>query len=183
MFLCTTPRPPSCAMAMARPASVTVSIAADSSGIFSEMVLVRRVWRLTSRGTTEEWAGSSRTSSKVRAFWTTRILPFLLCAKADYTRLVTPGKRLERPLERLPVDAGEKMALPCADSRFAEIGDESAKTSVGGLLRCRDGADCGDRRGSPVQVDRREWPRRLWGPAAGERQGGARQSRPRTRGS
>src|SRR5665811_936098 len=58
MFLCTMPMPPSCAMAMARRASVTVSIAADSSGMFSVMLGVRRVWRLTSRGTTVEWAGT-----------------------------------------------------------------------------------------------------------------------------
>ncbi len=73
MFLCTMPRPPSCAIAIARRASVTVSIAADSSGMFSVMLLVRRVARLTSRGTTREWAGTSRTSSNVSAFRTTRM--------------------------------------------------------------------------------------------------------------
>ena len=34
---------------------------------------VRRVLRETSRGRTREWAGTSRTSSKVSAFWTTRM--------------------------------------------------------------------------------------------------------------
>ena len=36
MFLWMMPRPPSCAMAMARRASVTVSIAAETSGMFSD---------------------------------------------------------------------------------------------------------------------------------------------------
>ena len=73
MFLCTTPSPPSCAIAMARRVSVTVSIAADSSGMFSETVPVRRVLRLTSLGTTRECAGTSKTSSNVSAFRTTRM--------------------------------------------------------------------------------------------------------------
>ena len=37
MFLWMTPMPPSCAMAMAMRASVTVSMAADSSGMLSRM--------------------------------------------------------------------------------------------------------------------------------------------------
>src|SRR3954465_14989529 len=77
MFLCTMPMPPSCAMAMARRASVTVSMAADISGILSAMLLVSCVVRLTSRGRTVEWAGTSRTSSKVSAFCRTRILLIL----------------------------------------------------------------------------------------------------------
>ncbi len=47
MFLWMMPMPPSCASAMARPASVTVSIAADSSGMFSVMREVRGVRRST----------------------------------------------------------------------------------------------------------------------------------------
>src|SRR5437867_11109175 len=81
IFLCTKPKPPSWAMAMAKRLSVTVSIAADSSGMFSAIREVRRVWRLTSRGTTEEWAGRSRTSSKVSAFWTTRMVHFSYAQK------------------------------------------------------------------------------------------------------
>ena len=77
MFLCTMPMPPSCASAMARRASVTVSMAADTSGIFSSMARVSRVFRLTSRGRTVEWAGTSETSSKVSAFCTTRMLMIL----------------------------------------------------------------------------------------------------------
>jgi hypothetical protein len=48
-------------------------MAADTSGIFRAMERVRRVRTLTSRGMTEEYAGIRRTSSKVSAFWTTRI--------------------------------------------------------------------------------------------------------------
>src|ERR1700694_5085294 len=73
MFLWMMPMPPSCASAIARRDSVTVSIAADNRGMFRWMVRVRREERLTSRGRTVEWAGTSRTSSNVSAFWMTRI--------------------------------------------------------------------------------------------------------------
>src|SRR5678816_1606375 len=59
--------PPACAMAMARPASVTVSMAADTSGMPSSTVLVRRVRVSTWPGRTSEAPGTSNTSSKVRA--------------------------------------------------------------------------------------------------------------------
>ena len=48
------PMPPSWASEMARRASVTVSIAADRSGILSVMPVVSRVERSTSRGRTSE---------------------------------------------------------------------------------------------------------------------------------
>ena len=52
MFLWTTPMPPACAMAMAMLASVTVSIAAATSGMFSGMSRVNRV-------RTSVWCGST----------------------------------------------------------------------------------------------------------------------------
>ncbi len=54
MFLCTMPMPPSCASATARLASVTVSIAADTSGMFSAMFRESFVASCTSRGSTAE---------------------------------------------------------------------------------------------------------------------------------
>src|SRR5690606_250112 len=66
-FLCTLPMPPSWAMAMARRASVTVSIAAEMIGRFRRSEGVRRVARETSLGRTEECAGTSETSSYVSA--------------------------------------------------------------------------------------------------------------------
>ncbi|MNC35428.1 hypothetical protein D3C75_839130 [compost metagenome] len=54
MFLWMMPMPPSCAMAMARRDSVTVSIAAETSGMFSSIPRVRRVLRETSFGRTSE---------------------------------------------------------------------------------------------------------------------------------
>ena len=57
--------PPSRASAIASRASVTVSIAAETSGIESESDLVRRVAVETSFGSTSERCGTSRTSSKV----------------------------------------------------------------------------------------------------------------------
>ena len=62
-----TPIAPAWAMAMASPASVTVSIAAEISGMPSSMVLVMRVLVSTWPGMTSEAAGTSSTSSKVSA--------------------------------------------------------------------------------------------------------------------
>ncbi len=64
---CTTPRPPACAMAMARRASVTVSIAEETIGRLRLMDRVRRVRRSVSAGSTSEWPGRISTSSKVSA--------------------------------------------------------------------------------------------------------------------
>jgi len=63
MFLWSTPTPPSRAIAMANSLSVTVSIAAESSGTFRRMLRVRRLPVLTSRGITVERAGMRSTSS------------------------------------------------------------------------------------------------------------------------
>src|SRR5688572_11730766 len=73
MFLWMMPIPPSWAMAIASRASVTVSMADDTTGMLRPMPRVNRVLRLTSRGRTVEWAGTRRTSSKVKAFSTTRM--------------------------------------------------------------------------------------------------------------
>ena len=54
MFLWTMPMPPSWARAMARRDSVTVSIAADTSGTLRGMSRVSRVLRSTSEGSTRE---------------------------------------------------------------------------------------------------------------------------------
>src|SRR5574341_1557330 len=67
------PMPPSCAMVMASRDSVTVSIAADTSGRFRAMLRERRVERLVSRGNTWEYAGTNKTSSKVSALPRRRI--------------------------------------------------------------------------------------------------------------
>src|SRR5438128_6794665 len=64
-FLCTTPIPPCCAMAIASDASVTVSIAAEQSGICKRMPRVNCVDVSVSVGSTSERAGSNNTSSKV----------------------------------------------------------------------------------------------------------------------
>jgi hypothetical protein len=50
MFLCNTPMPPARAIAMAISASVTVSMAAETSGMVREIVRVRRLLVDTSRG-------------------------------------------------------------------------------------------------------------------------------------
>ena len=62
-----TPMPPAWAMAMAMGASVTVSIAADISGMPRSMVRVSRVRVSVWLGSTAEAAGFRRTSSNVSA--------------------------------------------------------------------------------------------------------------------
>ncbi len=97
-FLWMTPSPPSWAMAIASRASVTVSIAADTSGTLRVMPRVRRVARETSRGTTVECAGTSRTSSKVSALRTTRIGTNSSGAKTNYTRADrSPARTFDAP--------------------------------------------------------------------------------------
>ena len=54
MFLWTMPMPPSCAMVMASRDSVTVSMAAETSGRFRRIRFDRAVDRSTSRGSTSE---------------------------------------------------------------------------------------------------------------------------------
>ena len=54
MFLCSMPKPPAWAMAIAKPDSVTVSIAAETIGIFKRMLRVSQVEVSTSRGKTSE---------------------------------------------------------------------------------------------------------------------------------
>src|ERR1700712_3694032 len=75
--------PPSCAIAIARRASVTVSIAADTRGRFRLMFREKRVAREVSLGRTWENAGTSNTSSKVSAFPKSRMSEL---QKTDCTR-------------------------------------------------------------------------------------------------
>src|SRR5471032_2404806 len=79
-----TPMPPSWAIAIARRASVTVSMAAETTGRFRTMFRLRWVLRLVSRGNTWEYAGTNNTSSKVSALPRRRIEE-APDAKADYT--------------------------------------------------------------------------------------------------
>ena len=62
------PIPPSCASPIARRASVTVSMAAETIGMLMRMPREKAAAVLTSRGSTFECAGTSRTSSKVSVF-------------------------------------------------------------------------------------------------------------------
>ena len=62
-----TPTPPSCAMAMARRASVTVSMAEERMGILRPIELVTCVRTSAAEGRISEAAGTRSTSSKVSA--------------------------------------------------------------------------------------------------------------------
>ncbi len=63
------PMPPCCAIAIASRDSVTVSIAALTSGTFKRMWRVSRVLTSTWYGSTSECCGTRRMSSKVSAVW------------------------------------------------------------------------------------------------------------------
>src|SRR6185369_1193575 len=99
---------------MASRASVTVSMAADTSGRFSLMLRERWVAREVSRGRTWENAGTNRTSSKVSAL-PSRRMGKAPDAKADYRdrtglcregtntlRLVARHARCKRRAEKSP---------------------------------------------------------------------------------
>lgn len=65
MFLCMIPIPPSLDIAIARRASVTVSMAALTMGMFISRPFVSLVLVLVSLGNTSEYLGKTSTSSKV----------------------------------------------------------------------------------------------------------------------
>ena len=66
MLRCTSPIPPCLAMAMASRDSVTVSMAAEASGMFTFSLRAKFVVVSTSVGSTHDRPGKSSTSSKVR---------------------------------------------------------------------------------------------------------------------
>src|SRR5260370_15122295 len=72
-----TPSPPDCAMAIASALSVTVSIAAEISGMPRLTSRVSRVRVSVSVGRIDEAAGTSRTSSKVSACRISMLMPSL----------------------------------------------------------------------------------------------------------
>src|ERR1700758_4992312 len=84
-----TPMPPSCAIAIARRASVTVSMAAETTGRLRTMFRLRWVLRLVARGNTWEYAGTNNTSATGSALPRRRIEE-APDAKADYTDSATP---------------------------------------------------------------------------------------------
>src|SRR6185312_16734045 len=139
----------------------------------------RRVTRETSRGTTLEWAGTSRTSSNVSALRTTRI-ELSSVAKTDYTRALGHGLP-----PRVPATRQSRRLF--SSRRFVRL---TTSPSTGNLpLSYEPGAAdvahfadsicrfiarrdvCGRRDGGALQVDRRAGACRLFRPAAaGERQ-------------
>jgi hypothetical protein len=82
------PIPPSRARAIARDASVTVSIAAESMGTFRVMSLVSFERMSTSRGRISEKAGTRSTSSNVRPSMKFFTLEFVAMCKDREMRKV-----------------------------------------------------------------------------------------------
>ena len=91
IFLWMMPRPPACAMAMASRLSVTVSMAAEISGMPRRISLVTLVSTAVSVGSTVEAAGISVTSSKVSASRTLHRDPCRV--GAHYTQIALAAKR------------------------------------------------------------------------------------------
>ena len=85
------PMAPTRAMAMAMPASVTVSIAADAIGTESSMSRAIRVEVSTSFGRTDDAAGTSSTSSKVSAS-----VPNLAAVSASFPGRGAPWRNASR---------------------------------------------------------------------------------------
>ena len=110
-----TPSPPSLARAMARPSSVTVSIADEMIGMFSGMSAESRVEMSTSAGSTPLRCGTRRTSSKLRPRGRSPIDNLWeggpsgqakVSGKARTFRLIFRGPPLSRPVPGLSVSAG-----------------------------------------------------------------------------
>ena len=96
--------PPARAMAIAMSDSVTVSIAAEISGMLSSIRRVNHDLVDTSFGCVTEWRGVSRTSSKVSATsLRTRDAPFTGCSPERDGPLSADGWVAGRELERIVV--------------------------------------------------------------------------------
>ena len=106
IFLWIKPKPPSCAKAIANGASVTVSIAAERRGMFSCMLRVSCVARETSRGSTLEYAGTNKTSSKVRACCNKRMRKSLY-PKRDYTDLRPKARAQMWDIKHKPLNTSQ----------------------------------------------------------------------------
>src|SRR5688572_24838058 len=107
--------PPCCAMAIAISDSVTVSMAALSSGTFSLMFFVSRVDTSTCAGRTVEWRGTRRMSSNVSAVRRSAPMPFsrisLICVIcAFHLRAPRYGGQVCGPCRLLPVALREFLA-------------------------------------------------------------------------
>ena len=133
-----TPRPPSCAMAMASPDSVTVSIAALSSGTFSRMFRVSRVETSTWVGSTVECCGTSRTSSKVSAV----AMPISVSVRRQLTRSSVPCVSAPDPapwhfLYFLPLPHGHGSFRPTFGSSRLTVLITSSPPVRAGVGACR----------------------------------------------
>src|SRR5262245_48934520 len=131
MLLWMMPIPPSCARAIARRASVTVSMAADTIGRFSCSFRVRRVLRETSRGRTREGAGRRRTSSKVSAFWITRMFSARKAALYAILSSIQTLKRWARDMKRIVLLTALAVFAAAASAQQYKWVDQDGKVRYG----------------------------------------------------
>ena len=159
-FLWMTPMPPCCAIAIASRDSVTVSIAALSSGTFTRMLRVTRDDTSTALGSTCECRGTSSTSSNVSAverpmaIWSefrTSVLVSIQVPKKKGSdpsaALTVPGRASRRSsamtlLIFLPAAARTRVVA----SDFRLVALAPGVTTSSPPVRAGRGASCGRRR-------------------------------------
>ena len=158
--------PPARAIAMAIALSVTVSIAAETSGTLSAMPRVNRDAVVTSFGCTVEWRGARSTSSNVRAgISRTRAIPdragCLMCdgplpgetgtAGRDSVRVVVAMAKARNRAKRNPVAEGRETAPYTAiffSRFFIRLGRKNDAATSTPCRFCRLSAETG-----PCQCD------------------------------
>src|SRR5436190_6204925 len=175
-FLWMMPMPPCCAIAIARRDSVTVSIAALTSGTFRRILRVSRVLTSTSVGSTLECRGTSSTSSKVRAvarpdsvdrsvgisvFNSIETCRSRCCSVTLLVLLPAPARARVVPAHlrlivaerrHLGVVAADARGLPrCASAAAAEIGHLRSRAAE---CRHRFGRAAAENQGRPRATDR-----------------------------
>ena len=125
-----TPRPPACAMAMARRASVTVSMADEMIGMLSSIWRVSRVRISTSPGMTKEWPGCNSTSSKVRACCP--VESSMICAMPTFPWDAADRPEIQGPAARRKGEIGLARAISMTRRpREAAAATMTARTAQG----------------------------------------------------
>ena len=138
MFRWITPIPPSRAIAIAMAASVTVSIAAETSGMFSAIRREKRERVSVWSGSTVEAAGWSRTSSKVRArgasatlrpYMVHRIAAMAACTRSSFSiAFLSPPQTMPADADDVRVDPPERVEV-VEDERARERDAETGRVA------------------------------------------------------
>ena len=110
---------------MAVRCSVTVSIAADTTGIFSETFLLNLVWIFTSLGKISEYCGTKSTSSKVSAF----LIIFIVYPFIKFSKLNAPSSTLCSS-HALPISCADTLKFSLTFATGTEIAGSPARFTL-----------------------------------------------------